>query len=241
MPNDNRRIYWDACVVLSYFEEGYEERKAILDTLLDNSADQGSTVQIVSSVWSVVEVAYITSEKDSMTPSPEAEEAIRDFWDERVIRLSEIHQLLAEDARKIVRDSVFGKWGIKPKDAIHLATAQRLGVATFHTYDQRLLDCNGKFSFTITVPDLLYADKVRAPVDPDNVQGTLALEADPEDEIEIADDAAKPEQITPTQPNVDLTEPEQELHDELPVESIDPTLLAETPPRVPELSESRDP
>lgn len=135
----------------------------VLEDLLSNSADAGNPIEIVTSAFTITEVAYLEAEKAQLAASDSAWEAIRDFWDERVILPVELHERIAMDAREIVRESKFGQWTVKPKDAVHLATAQRLGCRAFHTYDKGLLACDGRFPFPITVPDLLLAAKVTIP------------------------------------------------------------------------------
>lgn len=159
MPS--RRLYWDACVALHYIE-GTPEWLPVLERLLGNSADASNELELITSTFSVVEVAFTEAEKRQLEHAQESEDRITKFWQSRAISLVDAHELIAIDARAIVRDSLFNQWLIKPKDAIHLATAKRLGVVAFHTMDKRLLACDGKFPFTICVPDLLWSTSASA-------------------------------------------------------------------------------
>lgn len=59
---------------------------------------------------------------------------------------------------RIARDRV-GRYDLKPRDAIHLATAIHMKVDEFHTYDDGLLKLDGKMpgiSLRIKRPDINY-------------------------------------------------------------------------------------
>ena len=60
MPGKVKVIYWDACIFLHYFEQT-PEYIGILDALLDDSAENRG-IEIITSVLSIVEVAYVAEE-----------------------------------------------------------------------------------------------------------------------------------------------------------------------------------
>ena len=126
--------YWDACVFLSYINE-YAGRMPILDALFDEAKE--GRFEIVTSTLSIVEVAYGLIEQKSGSLAPEIEERISQLWKPgSPVKLAEFYRHIAEDARDLIRTSVSRSWtGLKPADAIHLATARRLGVAEANTYD----------------------------------------------------------------------------------------------------------
>lgn len=59
------------------------------------------------------------------------------------MRLIEFHRLIATDARDLVRAAHFDGKRLTPLDAVHLASAARLNVTEFHTYDGKLLGFTG--------------------------------------------------------------------------------------------------
>lgn len=153
MPDRYRRVYWDANVFLAYVN-GEPDRLPVIDALLDES--RRGNIIIVTSMVSMTEVAYATAEKLQQSLDPEVEEAINNlFADREVVRLSEYHELLAREARALIRDAVANGWKLTPMDAIHLATAKRLDVSEFHTYDQRLLKYEGPLDFPIHAPQTI--------------------------------------------------------------------------------------
>ncbi len=64
------------------------------------------------------------------------------------IGVVEFYELIAEDARDLIRVGLAEKWGLKPMDAIHLATARRMNANRFHTYDGDLT----KYGDVIGIP-----------------------------------------------------------------------------------------
>lgn len=134
-------VYWDACVVQSYLEKT-SGRWPTLESLLRASYEPTQPLQLVTSPWTIAEVAYLGAiEKDY--ERPEAYLSIQALWDSEVIKMIEFHELIGHQARDIVRKSHFGGWTIKPKDAVHLASALARGAVEFHTYD-------GKFAERMT-------------------------------------------------------------------------------------------
>ena len=68
----------------------------------------------------------------------------------------EVYPLIVARARNLIRAGVPRGWtGLKPIDAIHIATAQQMGVAEMHTRDERLFRYKEIVGFPITEPHTL--------------------------------------------------------------------------------------
>ena len=149
MADEPRRIYWDACVLLSYFND-VSARIPILEELFKQS--RAEEVELLTSSISRVEVSFVQSEKDDGELDPGAEAAIEGFWAPgSPIKTVEFYDLIADDARALIRRGIKQGWGnLKPMDAIHLATAQRMEVAEMHSYDDRVKKWSGHLGFPIT-------------------------------------------------------------------------------------------
>ena len=99
MGSGRRRIYWDACVWLSYIN-GYPDRQPILDTLLADSASRVGDIHIVTSTVSQTEVAFALVELKDQAPDQVVEAAIDSLWkDTTAITLIEYHPVITLDAR----------------------------------------------------------------------------------------------------------------------------------------------
>jgi predicted nucleic acid-binding protein len=68
------------------------------------------------------------------------DQKVRDFFDNDCILLVNVDKQLGDFARRLM---VAGHPGLKPLDAIHLATACIANVDEFHTFDDRLLALDG--------------------------------------------------------------------------------------------------
>ncbi len=97
MP-DLSRTYWDACVFLSYVN-GMPERLSHLDALLAKSSKD---FQIVTSVMSIVEVAFGKVEQDGKALDPEIDRKIAALWTGPAVQLVEFFPLIAHEARELL-------------------------------------------------------------------------------------------------------------------------------------------
>jgi predicted nucleic acid-binding protein len=150
MPDNPKRIYWDACVFLAFIN-GDAGRADTIQQLLDEAA--AGAFELVTSTLSQVEVAFGKAEQDGAAPDETTLTAIEAFWlPDSPVRLVEFHRLIATDARDLVRAAHFDGKRLTPLDAVHLASAQRVGASEFHTYDDRLLKFTGSPSLTIREP-----------------------------------------------------------------------------------------
>ncbi len=133
MPG-TKRIYWDANVIISYIE-GRPDRASVLEALLHQSSQD--TIEIITSTLTIAEVAFAESERAKGSLDPGIAEKIDTFWnDPKAVRLAEVHPVIARDARDLIRSGIPKGWsGLKPADAIHLATASSYNCAEFHTYE----------------------------------------------------------------------------------------------------------
>lgn len=166
MPEERYFIYWDACVWTSYIG-GVPERLPILDAILDRSADRRDPTALITATLSITEVAYAAQEKSSGRLDPRVLDRIDQLWaDTSVVQLVEFHDLIARDARELVRRAMEAGQSLKPADAIHLATAQRMGVVEFHTYDERLRGKAFLVKFPLMEPRTSQARLFDVPVDP---------------------------------------------------------------------------
>lgn len=140
------RLYWDACVFLSYIN-GVVTRLPVIDDLLARS---GKTEhQIVTSTLSITEVAFADKEKQNNALDPEIEKTIDSLWNDRdKVRFIEIHQIIQRKARQLMREAMTRGWTLKPADAIHLASAFTNKATRVHTYDGLLT----KYSPLIGIP-----------------------------------------------------------------------------------------
>ena len=147
-----RRIYWDSCVWLRYINETPED-KEVLDILLRDSALRTGDIVLVTSTIAMTEVAFGAAEQNQQVLDDDVEKKIDALWaDRRAVTLVEFYPAIALQARGLIRMSVERGWSLKPFDAIHLGTAQRLEVTEFHTYDERLHRYTNELGFPITAP-----------------------------------------------------------------------------------------
>lgn len=153
MPDVRRLIYWDACVFLDWVN-GIPEKLPILDAIIDRAGLRGD-VEIVTSTLSITEVAIgrLTQAGSGLDPSIEAR--IDALWTDPVIKQIEFHRAIAFEARDLVRAVKLSARSLKPMDAIHLATARRIGASEFQTYNDRLLKLPPIVGLPITEPTIL--------------------------------------------------------------------------------------
>lgn len=145
------RFYWDSCVFLSYVN-GDEDRVGDISSLLE--AAEKKEIEIVTSTATVVEVAFGAAERKQSALSDEMEEEISKLWEPASpVVLAEFHVLIAEAAQRMIRSGIPAGWALKPMDAVHLATAERLKVAEFHTYDGPLKKWASRVSYSIKEPN----------------------------------------------------------------------------------------
>ncbi|MHB1809700.1 MAG: type II toxin-antitoxin system VapC family toxin [Solirubrobacteraceae bacterium] len=146
------RVYWDTNVLLSYLN-GMGDRAPIVEELL-RKARAGESEPITSTL-TIAELAFAKVEKDGQMLDPEIEQAIDGLWTPGPIKTVEFHALIARDARSLLRRGITQGWGkLKTIDAIHLATAERMGAVGFLTYCHRLQAWDGHLGFPVGEPTL---------------------------------------------------------------------------------------
>ncbi len=134
------KIYWDSDCFLGYFqnEEGKVEK---CDGVLQK-ADRGDVI-IVTSALTIAEVLW---KRGAPRLTKDKAEIVRRFFRRSYIRVYNVSRKIAESAQDLVWDH-----SIKPKDAIHVATAINLMVDALETFDEDLIGKSG----TVGTPLLL--------------------------------------------------------------------------------------
>lgn len=127
------RRYWDSNAFLGWLNDE-KDKASECEGVLD-AAEEGR-IEIVTSALTLTEVIRKKGEK----PIPkESEQMIRDFFEQPWIIVRDVDRFVAERARDLI-------WahGLKGPDAIHLATALRLGLTVMDTYDDKLVALDNK-------------------------------------------------------------------------------------------------
>lgn len=131
-------VYCDSCVFLAYFN-AEPERVKILDQLFEEiTAD--SQRKIITSTLSIVEVSHTRHEGDTSRLQTGLAESLNTFWgNDRLLEFIEFHQPLAYKTRNLIRETIEKGYRLKPADAVHLLSAEHIGVSEFFTYDDKIL------------------------------------------------------------------------------------------------------
>ncbi|MFH1116662.1 MAG: PIN domain-containing protein [Pseudomonadota bacterium] len=141
--------YWDSNCFLGWLKN--EPSKASLCEGVIQGAEKGEFL-IVTSALTLVEVVKLKHE----LPIP-ATDAIRvqKFFESPFIRVRGVDRFLAEKARELVWHYQF----LKPKDAVHVATAIDREIRIFDTFDEDLIRLSGRLGnppMRIGKPDRAY-------------------------------------------------------------------------------------
>ena len=145
MASSPRRVYWDACVWIALIQRekisiGVSDRDTLCRTVIAEA--KKNKVEILTSTLSLVEVCR--SPGIQATP----DDQLGAFFENDYVLLMNVDRLVGELARQLMSA---GHTGLKPPDAIHLASAVIGIVAEFHTFDGEgkkpgLLQLDGKIN-----------------------------------------------------------------------------------------------
>ena len=129
MAKDRR--YWDSDAFIGFLKEE-ADKYAACESVLE-AADQGRIV-IVTSALTLAEVLWAKGHPQL----PDSKKAvIEKFFKSPYISVENVTRHISENARDLVWDN-----GIRPKDAIHVATALHRKIPVLNTFDRQLLGKN---------------------------------------------------------------------------------------------------
>lgn len=146
-------IYCDANVFLAYFnaESG---RINILEQLFEE-VQKNNQRKIVTSVISITEVSHVAEEKSRHRLKNEVYDALEIFWrDTSLIEFVDFNELMARQARNLIRDAINRRYTLRTNDAIHLVSAKYVGITEFFTYDQKLRKFSDIMNYEIQEPSI---------------------------------------------------------------------------------------
>jgi predicted nucleic acid-binding protein len=127
------RRYWDSDCFLGFLQ-AEPDKEALCQAVL-NEAER-SNILIVTSALTIAEVLHLRGR----VPLPKAvRRKVADFFKNEYISIRNVTRRVAEAARDLVWDH-----GIKPKDAIHVATALDARLALMNTFDEDLIRKSGQ-------------------------------------------------------------------------------------------------
>lgn len=120
-----KTVYWDACV----FHALFSEEKGRVDVCRKIiGAAQRDEIHIYTSAITAVEVVWL---KNLDRMSPKHEQTIQKVFEHKFIRIVTCDRGMAAEARRLLWQ--YPK--LKPKDAIHVASAISQTVDVMHSYD----------------------------------------------------------------------------------------------------------
>lgn len=140
-------MYWDACVFLGLINSEAEKHPQCLAVW--DEAFAGDTI-IFTSFFTWAEVFKKKCEGPAKPLSEEGDKEIEVVLGQKFIEPVLVDEGIGLSARRLMRAHPACK---KPTDAIHLASALRLGVDEMHTYDgsdllglsDKIMDAHGRY------------------------------------------------------------------------------------------------
>ena len=128
----NRR-YWDSCTFLAWLQNEPDTAAACYDTLKE--AENGEFV-IVTSALTLTETLWM---RGGPRLGREKAHLLNRFFRRSFLRVVNLNRAIAEDAQSLVWD-----YDVRPKDAIHVATARQYQCSLMETFDRGLLSKDGE-------------------------------------------------------------------------------------------------
>ena len=125
--------YWDSNAFLGWLKPEEDKVEACRAVLKEAEAGR---IRLVTSALTLVEVIKLRKR-----PPIEKEDAakIEAFFKHSYISVRNVDRYVAETGRGLVWD-----YGVKPKDAIHVATCVRFHIPRLETFDGELIALNGQ-------------------------------------------------------------------------------------------------
>jgi len=143
------RHYWDSDVFLAWFIKEEGKHNKCLGAI--HSAENGE-LEIITSTLTFTEVLWLRN-RSKMTR--EKANDIRNFFSQEYI----IPVVLDRGIAEYAQDLIWTYDKLKPKDAIHVASALKNRIQIFDTFDNDLISLNGQLGsppLKITIPDIPY-------------------------------------------------------------------------------------
>jgi predicted nucleic acid-binding protein len=129
------RRYWDSSCFLAWLKPEPERFDICREVI--RAAEKGE-VQIVTSTISLTEVIKLN--KGPIVLPVSVEKTISDFFKQEYIVLVQLTRFIAESARSLI----WSYPSLRPKDAIHAATALYAGIVDLDTFDKDFLPLDGQ-------------------------------------------------------------------------------------------------
>jgi predicted nucleic acid-binding protein len=143
MTKDSSIVYWDACAWIAYIQKEMpgpetqftEPRYEMCRTILRRA--EAGQLEIATSSFTLSEVCK--SPMDSTSPALN----LPAFFEQRYIVQIVLDKQIGLRAQSL---QIAGVTGVKPADAVHLASALVWSVPVFHTFDTKLLDLDKRLT-----------------------------------------------------------------------------------------------
>lgn len=136
-----KNVYWDTNLFI-HFMNDHPVHAPVIEGIWDEVRQKGG--KVVTSQVAKVELVLIGGESGKELDES-AEKQLDAFWDSPNLLIADLTDWVLKRARRLIREAKqAGFKGLKPLDAIHLATAQWVNdfspnkIAAFYTYDEPL-------------------------------------------------------------------------------------------------------
>jgi len=132
-------VYWDSCVYLDFLRGGHPNQAHLRAVLKDWEAGK---VTLVTSTLTIAEVLYVPGIQPTVRLDESRREDLIDLFrptGDRDLTLVELTRPIAEAARDLCWSH-----GVRPKDAVHVASALAANCGVLHTHDEGLQKRSGQ-------------------------------------------------------------------------------------------------
>jgi predicted nucleic acid-binding protein len=134
-------LYWDSDAFLGWLQN--EQGKEDLCRATFERAEKGQIV-LVTSALTIAEVLWT---RNAPRLTKERATLVRRFFRRSYIRVRAVTRVISETAQDVVWDH-----DIRPKDAVHVATALDAKVSALETFDKGLISKSGALGLIIRTP-----------------------------------------------------------------------------------------